>query len=239
MIREKLRNLDIHYTHPSYFLEKKLLREIRMGLRHDAIETLSSINALERPNLARDSLRSVKNSLIASCTLFTRAVIASGVDTEDAFDLSDVFIKEIESYDNEHELKHFEYAMVEEFIKLNQTSTHNKYPYPISKVVRTIYELITTKLTVASLASGVNLSPDYLSKLFHKEVGIPIGDFIQIQKIDTAKYFLEFTDMKITEISTLLEYCNPGHFTNTFKKYEDMTPVEYRKSFTMIKEDKE
>lgn len=236
MIKEKLRNLDMHYTHPSYFLEKKLLRQIKMGLKSDVIATLDEINALQRASLARDTLRSIKNSLIASCTLFTRSAIESGVDSEDAFDLSDVFIKEIETYDNESQLLQFEYTMANSFISLVQTSKLNKYPYPTSRVVRIIYEGVTTKLSLIDIADKVNLSPDYLSKLFHKEVGCTVSEFIQQQKIETAIYFLEYTDLKITEISTILEYCNPGHFSNTFRKHALCTPAEYRKNFTAQKD---
>jgi len=236
MIREKLKNLDMHYTHPSYFLEKKLLKQIKMCLKSDVITTLNEINTLQRASLARDTLRSVKNSLIASCTLFTRAAIEAGVEQEDAFDLSDVFIKEIETYDNEPSLLQFEYTMANSFIGLIQNSRLNKYPYPTSKVIRIIYEGVTTKLNLIDIADKVNLSPDYLSKLFHKEVGQTVSDFIQQKKIETAIYFLEYTDLKITEISTILEYCNPGHFSNTFKKYSNCTPAEYRKNISPNKD---
>jgi two-component system, response regulator YesN len=88
------------------------------------------------------------------------------------------------------------------------------------------------------IAEKVNLSPDYLSKLFHKEVGCTISDFIQQQKLETALYFLEYSDLKVTEISAILEYCNPGHFTNTFKRYVQCTPIEYRKKlYVRNKED--
>jgi two-component system, response regulator YesN len=139
MIKEKLKNLDMHYTHPSYFLEKKLLRQIKMGLVSDVEATLDEINTLQRASLARDSLRSIKNSLIASCTLFTRAAIESGVDAEDSFDLSDVFIKEIETYDNEAALLPFEYTMANAFINLIQTNRLNRFPIPFQE----LFELFT------------------------------------------------------------------------------------------------
>ncbi len=230
LIKEKLKNLDSHYNHPSYSLEKKLLKEIKMGMLHEALNTLHKITGLERPSLARDSMRSIKNSLIGSCTLFTRAVIEAGIDSEDAFDLSDVFINHIESLDKQEYLIKFEYEMVEDFIKLIQQSKIYNYPYPISTVVKYIYENATTKLTVSSLARLIHLSPDYLSKLFHNEVGIPMTDYIQQQKIEVAKSFLEFTEMKVTDISTLLEFCNLGYFSNVFKKHTGLSPIAFRKS---------
>jgi YesN/AraC family two-component response regulator len=229
LIREKLRNLDIHYKHPSYALEQKLLSEIKQGYLVQSKITLEEINALERPALARDSIRSIKNSLIGSCTLFTRATIEAGIDSEDAFDLSDVFIKHLESIDNEFELLEFEYEMLETFIKLVQNTVIFNYPFPISKVVKHIYENATSKITVSHLAEFTHLSPDYLSKLFFKEVGMSITDYIQKQKIEVAKNFIQYSEMKITDIALLLEYCNPGYFSNVFKQHTGYSPATYRK----------
>jgi YesN/AraC family two-component response regulator len=230
LIKEKLKNLDIHYKHPSYALECKLLKEIRQGYLSSAAHTLKEINALEKPILARDSIRSTKNSLIGSCTLFTRAVIEAGVNSEDAFDLSDVFIKHIESLDKKEDLIAFEYEMLETCIKLIQNAVIFNYPFPISKVAKHIYENATSKITVSTLAELTHLSPDYLSKLFYKEVGMSITDYIQKQKVEVAKNFLEFSQMKVTDIATLLEFCNPGYFSNVFKNHTGMSPALYRKS---------
>lgn len=229
LIKEKLKNYNLHYRHPSYYYEKKLLNEMRLCLLDEALHTLKEINTLDRPALAYDSIRSLKNSLIGSCTIFTRAVIEAGIDYEDAFNLSDVFIKHIESLDHEKELKEFEYKMVKDFIELIQEDRIKEHPYPISKVVKYIYENASSKLSVNMLAEMNNLSPNYLSKRFHQEVGIPISEYIQIQKIELAKNFLEFSEMKITDIATLLEFCNPAYFTNVFKKHTGISPNTYRK----------
>lgn len=233
-IKEKLRNLNNHYSHPSYILERKLLNEIRMGLLENAINTLKQITAIEKPMLALETIRSVKNSLIASCTLFTRAIIDAGISPEDAFGLSDVFIKRIESLEKEKEIRQFEFVMLKEFVLVVQESSNIHCVYPISKVVKYIYENANSKITVAQLAQMTHLSPDYLSKLFRKEMGMCIIDYIQLQKVEVAKYFLEFSDMKITDIATLLEFCNPAYFTNVFKKHIGKSPNQYRKRLSQI-----
>jgi len=229
MILEKLKNLNMYYTHPSYALEQKLLHEIKMGSLEEAMQTVHQINKSERATLAKDSKRSTKNSLIGSCTLFTRAIIDAGVDPEDAFDLSDVFITHIEGLENEDELQTFEYEMVTAFVKtVNQSRLFN-FPYPISKVVKYIHEHVTSKLTVIDLAEIANTSPDYLSKIFHKEIGMTISQYIKKEKIEVAKQFLIYDNMKITDIAILLEYCNSAYFSNVFKAETGQTPAEFRR----------
>ena len=229
LVLEKLHNLNLHYVHPAYSLEKKLISEIKMGLIQEATTTLEQINKLEKAKLARDNVRSSKNSLIASCTIFTRAIIDAGLHAEDAFDLSDAWIKRIEALDKDSDFGYFEKAMLEDFIShLNNTRIQH-YPYPISKVVNFIYKHTTQKMSVASLAEMTHLSANYLSKLFHREVGLPLSDFIQERKIAVAKNFLEHSNMKITDIATLLQFCNHGYFSNVFKKHTGISPAQYRK----------
>lgn len=230
MLIEKLKNIDKQYTHPSYTLERKLIREIQLGLLNDSMQTLHQINKLEKPFLALDMLRSIKNSLIASCTLFTRAVIEAGVNSEDVFGMSDSFIKHIELIDNEKTLLQFEYEMVEEFVKMTINFKEKQYLYPISKVVTYINQNPGKKITVPDLAELVHFSPDYLSRYFHEQVGVSIIDYIHYNKIKIAKYFLEFRDMSITDISNILEFCNAAYFSNIFKKQTGMSPSAYRKS---------
>lgn len=234
LIREKLRNLDSHYVHPSFALEMKLLREIEYGYLEEAIATQNKILEHERPVLGRDPLRSYKNAMIASCTVFTRAAIAGGLIPEDAFNLSDVFINQIDGFEVLKDVEGFEFEMIKSFTKLVQQAKVNNYAYPISKIVKYIYLNATNKLTVTSVAEFCGLSPDYISRLFKKEVGMTMTEYIQLQKIEVAKHFLEFSKMSITEIATLLEFCNPAYFSNTFKKTTGVSPLDYRKTFGQL-----
>jgi YesN/AraC family two-component response regulator len=232
LIKEKLKNMDIEYKHPPYFLESKLLSEISLGLLSEALTTLTQINELERASLSSNSLRSIKNSMIASCTIFTRAIIRAGVTPEDAFDLSDIFIKKIETFQESRHLEAFEYEMVKEFVGLVNENKTLHYSQSISKIIRYISENATSKITVKDLAQLTHLSPDYLSSLFHKEVGISISAYIQERKIAIAKNFLEFSPLKITDIAYVLDYCNSAYFSNVFKKQTGMSPAEYRRNHT-------
>lgn len=228
LIKEKLKNFNIQYTHPSYSLEQQLLQQIKLCHFDGAMDVVSTIRNIERPNLSKDPVRSLKNGLIASCTLFTRAAIESGVDYEDAFALSDVFIKHLDQLSTRDELLDFEVTMIRDFIDLINRDRVSEYQYPISKIVKYIYANGAKKLTVTSLAEMYHMSPDYLSKMFHQEVGVTLSHFIQSQRIEIAKNFIEFSDMSITDIANILEFCNPAYFTKIFKKHTGLSPKIYR-----------
>ncbi|NMB97098.1 MAG: AraC family transcriptional regulator, partial [Clostridiaceae bacterium] len=127
IIYSKIEKYASYYKHPSYYLERKMLNALKRGIRKEAIETLSVINKMERARLADSPVRSVKNSLIASCTLFTRSAIDANVPPEDAFSHSDVHILEIEALNNLYLLKKYEYIMLEDYFQLIEKYRQEHY----------------------------------------------------------------------------------------------------------------
>ena len=225
---KKMENLHCDYRHPSYYLERKLLNEMKRGLEKQALQTLDTINSTERATLADNPLRSLKNSLIASCTLFTRAAVEANVHPEDVFSQSDVFILEIEGFNNIKELQAFEYHMVKTFIKMINQERVRSFSLPITRMINYIHEHITEKISLDVLARLTEKSAAYLSAEFKNEVGLTVTDYIQQQKIENSKDFLELTNMSIHEIATLFSFCNTAYYASVFKKHMGMTPSVYR-----------
>lgn len=227
---EKLRQLSNAYIHPPYFLEKKLLNEIKAGWLSQANATLEMINKLERAKLSDNPLRSLKNSLISSATLFSRAAISANVLPEDAYTLSDFFIHRIESIHHLEKLQAFEYVMVKETVQLIRNNSVNQYSKLITIVIRHIHNNITKKLTVIDLAKKIEKSPDYLSSLFKTEVGLSLKEYINYHKVEIAKHYLEFSTIKVIDLSVLLGYCNQAYFSSVFKRYTSLSPQRYRQT---------
>jgi YesN/AraC family two-component response regulator len=230
IIYSKIEKYASYYKHPSYYLERKMLNALKRGIRKEAIETLSVINKMERARLADSPVRSVKNSLIASCTLFTRSAIDANVPPEDAFSHSDVHILEIEALNNLYQLKEYEYNMLEDYFQLIEKYRQEHYSPLTIKIVQHIHENITDQITLANISSLIKRSRAYISMFFKNEVGIGLMDYINLNKTEEAKYFIKYTNMSIAEIAYLFNYCNPAYFSNIFKKYIGMTPSEFRVS---------
>ena len=72
---------------------------------------------------------------------------------------------------------------------------------PVVDCIDYIYEHLHTRITVKDLADHVNLNPSYLSRLFKKETGTAIGEYIQIKKIETAQNMLVYSDYTLSQIA--------------------------------------
>lgn len=221
-------NLNFYY-HPSYTLEQQLMDCIIRTDKKGAREVLAQINSLERAKLASEPVRSLKNSLICSCTLFTRAVIKGGVFPEDAFNLSDVMIREIEKLDSFDDLKELELEMVCCFIDTLKATEKLEYNPLVNKAITFIHrEILNDELSLEKIAEFVGVHPGYLSKIFKESVGMIIPEYINRKKIEDSKYFLLHTDSRLSEIAQMLGYCNQSYYTSLFKKYVGMTPGQYK-----------
>ncbi len=78
------------------------------------------------------------------------------------------------------------------------------------------------------LAELVFLHPDHLSRLFKKETGYSLSDFVIVERIKLAKKILTQTDIPISAVAVSVGYSNFSHFSKIFKKYVKCGPMEYR-----------
>ena len=68
---------------------------------------------------------------------------------------------------------------------------------PVDTVKRIITENIQVELSREELAKQVYMSPDYLTKLFRKETGMSLSDYIIQKRISIAKQLLATTNLSI------------------------------------------
>lgn len=91
---------------------------------------------------------------------------------------------------------------------------------------------ISNPITVKDVADHVHLSAEYFTKLFKRATGQNIKEYIDHSKVSAAKEMLEHSNVSVSMIALELGYSYFSHFTQVFKKYEQMTPSEYRAHLT-------
>ena len=93
-----------------------------------------------------------------------------------------------------------------------------------------IADNLSMKIQREELAKMVYLNPDYLSKLFHKQVGMTLGEYILEKRLALAKQLLINTDLSIADISQRVGITDASYFIRTFKKNLGVTPQQYREN---------
>lgn len=84
-------------------------------------------------------------------------------------------------------------------------------------------------ISLSSIAFEFNLSVPYTSNLFKEKLGVSFVKYITKLKIEKAKEILvRDKQIKISEIAQILDMGNVQSFIRTFKRYEGITPGEFR-----------
>lgn len=121
-----------------------------------------------------------------------------------------------------------------EFMRLttveNLVSDAEKSDIVQEKIIPYILENLTQPFTIADLAKSVALNPQYMMRLFKKNTGQSIVEYVTTQKILLAKDLLSKTDWNNDIIAEKVGYISTTYFIKLFKKLSGMTPREYRKT---------
>lgn len=91
-------------------------------------------------------------------------------------------------------------------------------------------------ISLETLASKVELSPIYISKIFKEKLGVNYIDFLTQCRIEKTKKLLADSGLSLKEITFEVGYHDPNYFSKVFKKMCGISPSDYRKSIAGVKE---
>ena len=99
----------------------------------------------------------------------------------------------------------------------------------IQGAVHYIREHLGTNMSIGEIALAVHLNPQYFMRLFKKETGKSVLEYITDCRLSSARQMLEETNLPITEVALAAGYDNFSYFSKLFRRNEGMSPSEYRK----------
>lgn len=75
------------------------------------------------------------------------------------------------------------------------------------------------------------MSEGYISRIFLKETGVSLPNYIAERRMEKAKEYLEYSGLPVSRIATEVGYNNFSYFSKTFRDLVGCTPNEYRNNF--------
>lgn len=212
-----------------YAGEDKLLSYITNG---DVILAQSQLenSPLRSSEIIRtkDTVRNMKNLLLSTNTLFRKAAHVGGVHPIYIDELSNKWAMKIEQALSLEALNNMPLQMISSYCLLTKEHSLSQYS-PIIKQALTFIDLnLSSNLTVKKVALEVNLSPDYLTRLFKKELGVTVITYINQKRIYRSLKLLKTTNLSIEEIGDLIGLSNTSYFYTLFKREIGISPKQYR-----------
>ena len=181
--------------------------------------------------LSKNPLTNLKYHFVITVALVTRYCIDGGMETEQAYRLSDFYIIHMDACSTIQEISNLHHEMALDFTgKMRLLQKNTALSKPVAQCIDYIYAHISARITVEDLAVYTNLSASYLSRLFKQNLGVSISDYIREKKIEKAQNLLRFSDFTYIQIANYLSFSSQSHFIQTFQHFVGMTPKQYRSS---------
>jgi YesN/AraC family two-component response regulator len=98
----------------------------------------------------------------------------------------------------------------------------------VERIIEVISERVYSSLTIDELCASLNYSRTYLSNLFKSHRKTSVMNYYNMLKIKEAKKLIRDRGYSVSETARMLSFSNPYYFSKVFKRYEGISPSEYK-----------
>ena len=98
----------------------------------------------------------------------------------------------------------------------------------IQKTIKYIENNLEEDLRLEIIARLAGFSKYHYHRIFQKEVGVSISEYIRYRRIANSASLLLYTDQKIIDIALFYRFESQESYTRSFKRYYNLPPGHYR-----------
>ena len=173
-------------------------------------------------------LRSYKNIFIAALSSLSDRVIECGLDSEEIRTQSEAYMREVEARESLQGIFSLARSIYVEYTKKVHQARFTSYCHSIARCIAFIEGHFSEELSLQRLAEEVNLERSYLSRLFTKEVGIGVAQFLRERRLREARSLLRWTLLPIADVAIACGFTNRSHFSTVFAQSVGCSPGRFR-----------
>ena len=113
---------------------------------------------------------------------------------------------------------------------------HLQYYVP-KDIIRDVKKLVekeyrSANFNISYIADTLHISVSYLSMLFMQKTGLHLSEYITSMRLNYAKQLLQDTAVPVLSVAQQSGYQDAKYFARVFRRYENMSPTEYRNGST-------
>jgi AraC-like DNA-binding protein len=212
-----------------YRFENLLMRLVAAG-DSDALERIypALASAFRFSPRHRDELRSAKNLTIVLNTILRKAVEQGGVHPLHIHALSERFAIAIERTPSLESLSALQVSMIREYCAFSRLRAGKGYGRAVGRAVEFIKLQFAGKVTLDSLAMVSGTSKAHLCRLFRRETGVTVIQYLNRHRVEEAKRILDAGAASVTDAAVAVGFDDPDYFAKVFRRLEGIPPSSYR-----------
>ena len=114
--------------------------------------------------------------------------------------------------------------------RLRPAGQSSLLPQKVAAFMEQVFDETKAPATIAEYAAEASVSPNYLNRMVKDSTGRPVGDWIEISRLNKAKRLLETTNQPIIDVAASIGIDDQSYFARFFRKKTGLTPSAYRKA---------
>ena len=100
----------------------------------------------------------------------------------------------------------------------------------LGRAIEFVRDHLESPITLPQVARAAGFAPEYFSRLFKQEFGMPFARHRQQLRVEKSRILLAETTLSVEQIQRLCGFRSRAHFHTTFKREVGRTPAAYRAS---------
>lgn len=216
----------------TYDLESRFIEAVAQGNTAEALLLIRQLSMRTRNAVrlssAEQSIRASIAGIAIVRTLSRTAARQAGVPAPAIDALTGEFARRAQTSATAEEIDAQYPELVERICALVRQYRLRPYSPLVRKVIHYVLLNLRNDLAVEKIAGEISVSPNYLSAVFHKEVGKTLLSYIQKMRLEKAANLLAYTTAPVQAICVEVGIPDNNYFAKLFKKEYGLTPSAYR-----------
>lgn len=218
------------YRH-TYQEERRILDAVKEGEIEEAVR-LSKGMDVNVGRLGESEVEHWRNLSIVAATLCARAAIEGGVMPSIAYRLSGFYINKSTACKDITQIMIYRNHAIEELAKRVREQKDKRHTSSYTEQCKDyVSGHYREKIYLEDIAEALGISSSYLSRLFKKETGISLQDFINDVRVEKASNLLRYSEETLPGIAEYVNFPSQSYFGKIFKQKMKMTPKQYRELY--------
>ena len=228
--------VNIREMEQRYAFENEMMHAVEHGqMQFEERFSAASYTAFFEKR-ASDPVRNVKNYAVIMNTLLRKAAERGGVHPIYLDQVSSEYAMQIENGSNFSEVSDLMHDMFCTYCRLVREHSGKGYSLIVQNTILMIDADLSADISPRALAAAQNVTPAYLSTVFHRETGKTVSAYIRERRMASAAHLLATTKLQIQAVALHCGIMDVQYFSKLFKMQYGVTPTQYRNTVMGVNE---
>ncbi|MGI6687092.1 MAG: helix-turn-helix domain-containing protein [Christensenellales bacterium] len=211
-----------------YDKEQALLEAMAQNRRKDANRLLNELLGVILI-ISGMSFSQIKSHINELLVLMSRKAVENGADPAQIQRITHQYYRDLNRIQAFEELCFWLSEVVGQLMTLAFDFSDTRHAGVLRRAIGFIRANLSEKITLEMIAAEAFLSPSYFSRVFKREVGKTVQQFLLEERLKKAESLMRVRELSLLQVAEMSGFRNMSLFNRMIKKHFHTTPGQVRK----------